>query len=302
MFTKFVASLRELGEAFGIVGTESADALAAIGSDRYARAGASLGDVLADIVAIIVDTLAAIVRIGAGIVRGLSDAIAYFRPTFEFVGTSNTEFVAMIIRSLSNDLSGADDQTKATTSAWTYLGRALGWIAGLLATTVAAAIGVVAILLGGLVNIVRMVINAFSDYGTYLEETATKIYRFFGEDVPRVARAAAAAVKAHLQPVLDFVGSVVDGIQGALNRVVAFVGRLVAKIPARFRPAFLDSIVEAGQAAQEQIAARTAKAIAPTAVTTGARRWSCRGGARGRCGTRRDGRRGRSLGCAARRR
>jgi len=265
VFTKFVSSLRELGEAFGIVGTESADALAALGSDRYARAGASLGDVLARVVAIIVDALAVVVRIGAGIVRGLSDAIAYFRPTFEFVATT-IQFVGDMITSLSNDLSGTDDQTKATTSAWTYLGRALGWIAGLLATTVAAAIGVVAILLGGLVDIVRMVINAFSDYGSYLSETAAKIYGFFGEDVPRVVKSAAAAVRAYLQPVLDFVTSIVDGIQGALNRVVAFIGRLVARIPARFRPAFLDSIVEAGQAAQEQIAARTAKAIAPAAL------------------------------------
>lgn len=57
-----------------------------------------------------------------------------------------------------------------------------------------------------------------------------------------------------------------DGIHAALDRVVAFVGRLVAKIPARFRPVFLDSIVEAGEAAQARIAERTAKAVAPAAA------------------------------------
>ena len=58
----------------------------------------------------------------------------------------------------------------------------------------------------------------------------------------------------------------VDGIRSALDRLLAFVGRVVAKIPERFRPAFLDSIIEAGEAAQARIAARAAKAIAPAAV------------------------------------
>jgi hypothetical protein len=40
-FEAFVGALRELGEAFGVLGTAGADALAGIGSDRYARAGAT---------------------------------------------------------------------------------------------------------------------------------------------------------------------------------------------------------------------------------------------------------------------
>jgi hypothetical protein len=39
----------------------------------------------------------------------------------------------------------------------------------------------------------------------------------------------------------------------------------VAKIPSRFRPAFLDSVVDAGKAAQERIAERAARAAAPAA-------------------------------------
>jgi hypothetical protein len=49
--------------------------------------------------------------------------------------------------------------------------------------------------------------------------------------------------------------------------VIAFVGQLVAKIPSRFRPAFLDSIVDAGEAAQARIAERAAKTVAPTTAT-----------------------------------
>jgi WD domain, G-beta repeat len=69
------------------------------------------------------------------------------------------------------------------------------------------------------------------------------------------------------QPVVDFLSGVVEAIHNTLDRVVAFVGRLVAKIPSRFRPAFLDSIVDAGEAAQTRMAERTAKAVAPTTAT-----------------------------------
>jgi hypothetical protein len=107
---------------------------------------------------------------------------------------------------------------------------------------------------------VRAVIHAFVWLGQGLGERTAQIYLFFTETIPHAFKAVAGAVKSFLQPVLGFITSIVDGIHAELDRVVAFVGRLVTKIRSRFRPAFLDSIVEAGEAAQARIAERTTKA------------------------------------------
>lgn len=265
VFEAFVGALRELGDAFGVVGTQSADALAGIGSDRYARAGASLGDTLARIVTVIVDAMTIILRIGAGIVNGIRTAIDWFRPSFEFAGHA-IAFVAEEIRNLISDITGVNDRAREGGSVWSDLGQALGWIAGLLAATVADAIGVVALALQTVVAIVRGVIQAFRSLGTFLGETAAKIYLFFSEDIPHAVQSVGSAVGSILHPVVGAFDAMVDGIRSALDHLLAFVGRVVAKIPDRFRPAFLDSIIEAGEAAQARIAERAAKAIAPAAV------------------------------------
>ncbi|TMQ13298.1 MAG: phage tail tape measure protein [Deltaproteobacteria bacterium] len=266
VFEAFVAALRELGEAFGVIGTASTDALASIGSDRYARAGASLGQVLARIVTVLVDGLTIVIRVAAGIINGVREAIEFFRPAFEFAGKA-IAFVAEEIGGLISDLTGVNDRAREGGSVWRSLGEALGAIAGLLAASLADAIGVVALALRTVIAIVREVIQAFKSLGTFLGETAAKIYLFFTEDLPKAFKAVAGAVKSFLQPIVDFLSSVVESIHNTLDRVIAFVGRLVAKIPSRFRPAFLDSIVDAGEAAQARIAERAAKAAAPTTAT-----------------------------------
>jgi TP901 family phage tail tape measure protein len=265
VFEAFVGALRELGDAFGVIGSASADALAGIGSDRYARAGASLGETLSRIVTVLVDALTVIVRIGAGIINGIRTAIAWFRPSFEFAGKA-IEFVADEIRSLIADVTGVNDRAREGGSVWSDLGQALGWVAGLLAATVADAIGVVALALQTVVAVVRGVIQAFRSLGTFLGETAAKIYLFFSEDIPHAVRSVGSAVSSILHPVVGAFDAMVDGIRSALDHLLAFVGRVVAKIPERFRPQFLDSIIEAGEAAQARIAERAAKAIAPAAA------------------------------------
>jgi septal ring-binding cell division protein DamX len=57
----------------------------------------------------------------------------------------------------------------------------------------------------------------------------------------------------------------------AIDRMLVFLGRVVARIPSRFRPELLDQVVEAGTAASERIAhreqeARTQPLIAPAAA------------------------------------
>lgn len=265
VFEAFVGALRELGEAFGVIGTASADALASIGSDRYARAGASLGETLARIATVIVDALTVVIRVAAGFINGIREAFAHFQPVFDLVGKA-IGFVAEEIGGLISDITGVNDRAREGGSVWSSLGEALGWVAGMIGAQLAGAIGVVALALRTVIAIVRAVIHAFVWLGQILGERAAQIYLFFTEKILPVFKAVAGAVKSFFQPVLDFITGIVDGIHAALDRVVAFVGRLVAKIPSRFRPAFLDSIVEAGEAAQARIAQRTAKAVAPTAA------------------------------------
>ncbi|MEO7729595.1 MAG: phage tail tape measure protein [Kofleriaceae bacterium] len=264
-FDAFVAAVRELGDAFGSVESASADALAGIGSDRFASAGAKLGEVLARIITALVDGLTIVLRVASGIINGVRAAFTYFRPVFEFVGKA-IGLVAEEIRGLIADITGVNDQARQGGSVWSGFGEVIGTVAGNLGVVLAGAIGVIAVALQAVIAVVRAVIGAFSWLGTFIGETAAKIVLIFTETIPHAFKFVAGAVKAFFQPVLDFITGIVDGIHNALDRVIAFVGRLVAKIPARFRPAFLDSLADAGEAAEASIAQRTAKAVAP-AVT-----------------------------------
>ena len=265
VFDAFVGALRELGEAFGVVGTTAADALASVGSDRYARAGAKLGEVLAKVVTFLVDGLTIILRVAAGIINGIRGAFAYFRPVFAFVGQA-VGFVAEELRGLFSDITGVNDKAREGGAVWTDLGEVIGTVAGDLGVILAASIGVVALALRTVIVIVRTVIQAFTSLGTFLGETAAKIYLFFTETIPHALKTVASSVRSFFRPILDFVTGVFDGIRDALDRMISFLGRLVAKIPSRFRPGFLDSIVDAGHAADASIAARANQATAPATI------------------------------------
>lgn len=268
VFEAFAGALRELGAAFGLVGNAGADALAGIGSDKYARAGATIGEVLAQIVTVIVDGLTIVIRVVTGIINGVREAFDFLRPVFDFVGEA-IGFVAEEFRGLISDVTGVNDQAREGGSVWRTVGEVIGWVAGIIGGVLAGAIGVVALALRTVIVIVRAVIQAFVWLGEFIGETAAKIYLFFTETIPRVFKTVVNAVKSFFQPIVDFIVGIVDSIENVLDKVIAFIGRLVAKIPSRFRPAFLDSIVDAGEAAQSRIAERAARAAAPTAGAIG---------------------------------
>lgn len=257
-FAGFVAALQELGQALGLMGTESTDALAALGSDQYVSAGARVGKVLASIAAGIVDAMSAILRVTTGVISGLRRSLAYFQPVFEIVGQA-IAFVAEAVRDLIADLSGSTAAARESGSGWSDLGTALGAVAGLLGTVVAGAIGAVALALRSVIVLVRWVVDAFMWLGRVLGENAARIYLFFTETLPSAFKAVAATVRAVFNPVAEIIGRIVDGIHASLDRLMAFVGRLVAKIPARFRPGLLDSIVEAGADAEARLKGRETK-------------------------------------------
>jgi hypothetical protein len=181
---------------------------------------------------------------------------------FELVGEA-IGFLAEQIRGVISDITGVNDRAREGGSVWNDLGTVLGAVAGVVGGILAAAIGAVALALETVVEIVRAVIHIFSELGRFIGETAAKIYLFFTETIPQAFQSVAGAVRSFFQPVLDFVTGIVDGLEHALERILSFTGRLVAKIPARFRPAFLDSIVDASEAAEASLAARTTRATGP---------------------------------------
>jgi TP901 family phage tail tape measure protein len=267
VFEAFTDALRGLGDAFGVVGNAGANAVAGIGSDKFARTGASIGEVLGKLVTIIVDGLTIVVRVVTGIINGVREAFDFLRPVFEFAGQA-IGFVGEEIRGLVSDVTGVNDQAREGGSVWNTIGEVLGWVAGIIGGALAGAIGVVALALRTVIAIVRAVIQAFVWLGEFIGETAAKIYLFFTETIPSVFKTVVNAVRSFFQPIVDFITGIVDAIQNTLDKVIAFIGRLVAKIPSRFRPAFLDSIVDAGEAAQGRIAERAVRAAAPTISVT----------------------------------
>lgn len=82
------------------------------------------------------------------------------------------------------------------------------------------------------------------------------IIEFFTTSIPAAAARIVAGIKAFFSPVVGFVRGIFQSIMSAVDRVVAFLGGLAAKIPSQFRPAFLDKVVAAGEAATTRIAGR----------------------------------------------
>ncbi len=201
-------------------------------------------------------------RFFEGLAEGFGAAIERARPVFEFVGEA-IGFVAEQIRDLVSDITGVNDQALEGSSVWKSFGEVVGFVAGAIGSVLAGAIGIVALALRTVIATVRAVIYAFAWLGEFIGETAAKIYLFFTETIPSVFKTVVGAVKSFFQPIVDFITGVVDTIHNVLDKVIAFIGRLVAKIPSRFRPAFLDSVVEAGEAAESRIAERAARAAAP---------------------------------------
>ncbi len=256
VFEAFTGALRELGEAFGGLGQSALGAAASIPSDRFAAKGAAIGEALAKVVTVVADALTDLVHISAGIIAGIRQALTTFQPVFGFVGQA-VGFLADAIRGLIADVTGLTGQARGGASVWTDIGEVLGWVAGTAIAGLAGALGVVALALRTVVALVRGVVEAFVWLGTTIGETAARIYLFFTETLPRAFHQVVAAVRSFFEPVVSFVESVVDSIRTALDRLIAYVGHLAAKIPERFRPALLDSVVAAGEAAQVRLDART---------------------------------------------
>lgn len=95
------------------------------------------------------------------------------------------------------------------------------------------------------------------------------IVSFFTESIPNAFRKIVSGIKAFFEPMVEFIRGIFRSIANAVDSIIAFLGRLAAKIPSRFRPAFLDRVVATGQAATERIAGREREAASAAARLSG---------------------------------
>jgi hypothetical protein len=102
-----------------------------------------------------------------------------------------------------------------------------------------------------------------------------RILGFFTEKIPGAFRTIVKAIASFFSPMVEFIQSIFRTIMNAIDRMLAFLGRIASRIPSRFRPDFLDSVVAAGEAASERIEKRgretqstAARPLIPVAATS----------------------------------
>lgn len=103
----------------------------------------------------------------------------------------------------------------------------------------------------------------------FFVKVGQSIVAFFTESIPNAFRTIVNGIKSFFEPVVEFIRGIFRSIANAVDSIIAFLGRLAAKIPSRFRPSFLDRVVEQGEAATARIAGRERDAAAAAARLAG---------------------------------
>jgi TP901 family phage tail tape measure protein len=270
VFQDLVAALSELGNEIAALFTGAADGAASLPSSEFRSFGQIAGSAIATVVTWLTKLIAIFARITGGIIAGFRSMMEYIGPAFETVGFALGELKAAwnTLTGATNDSSDAVNQS---TSGWRTLGEVLGKIVG-------AAVTVVALALAGLIQVVTAVIwvvnvvkDAFIAAGTWIGETAAKIYLWFTETLPAATNSAvesvvgfftaigqffvgigrwfsdlfssiAEGIKSFLRPVVDFFAGVGRAIRAVFDAIADFVIKLLRKIPDALLPASLERL------------------------------------------------------------
>jgi TP901 family phage tail tape measure protein len=261
-----------LGESFGELGAEIKTLLQTIGligpeaqsnGTMALSVGKMLGKVFGGIAGALGLALAGVVRIVRGVVRLVSN-----------VGTALGRMAAGLVQLFTDPLEGVKNL--------------LGVFPSLLVSMADAVLSI----FGGTIGDVQSVVDGFGRaLASFFLETipgwvgrglgaiadffvsmGQRILGFFTESIPDALRTIVEAVRSFFSPVVDFIQGVFRSIMDAIDRMLVFLGRVVARIPSHFRPEMLNQVVDAGTAASARIAhreqeARTRPLVPPAAVT-----------------------------------
>jgi len=143
------------------------------------------------------------------------------------------------------------------------------FVGGIVATIGEVFAGLWTGLVSGLTRVGSFFARVVLGIRSFFVSVGRGIVSFFTESIPNAFRKIVSGIKAFFEPMVEFIRGIFRSIANAVDSIIAFLGRLAAKIPSRFRPAFLDRVVATGQAATERIAGREREAASAAARLSG---------------------------------
>lgn len=270
VFDDLREAFSELANEIGLLFGEVASGGAGLPTAEFRSFGEAAGAAIGWVVKALAKLMAVHARITGGIVAGFRSMMEYIRPAFQVVGEALGQ-----LRDAWNTLTGATDSATSAvdsgTSAWTSLGRFLGEVFGAVVTIITLAIGGLIKVLTAVIWVVNAVKDAFVSAGTWIGETAAKIYLWFTDTLPnaiasavesivgffsaigqffvgigrwfsKLLRNIADGIMSFLQPVVDFFRGVGRAIKSVFDSIRDFVIRLLRKIPDALLPASLERL------------------------------------------------------------
>jgi hypothetical protein len=249
-----------LGESFGELGAEIKALLQTIGligpeaqsnGTMALSFGKILGKVFGGIAGAIGLALATVVRIVRGVVRLVGN-----------LGATFGRMAAGLVQLFTDPLEGVKNL--------------LGGLAGILVSTADAVLSIFGMTIDNVQGVVDAFGSALASFfletipgwvgrglraiADYFVRMGQHILGYFTDSIPGAFRTIVEAVRSFFSPVVEFIQGVFRSIMDAIDRMLVFLGRVVARIPSRFRPELLDQVVDAGAAASARIAHREQEA------------------------------------------
>lgn len=224
-FERLIAAMTRLGEAFGFI-DQSIGGMSSM--DAFASNGIQLGQVLGNVFDFMVEQIINLTNFWTGFTTSFSEILE--SPVFGELRVAFTELGQVLGDLFAQfDTGFANSGTKSQS-----MGEVIGSV------------------LGGIIRLMANVILFAVRVGTGIAR-AFEIAGIAGE------RLGMFFVKLGTTVELIFAG-IKDSIMNALDTVIAFIGRLVGRMPAALRPAFADTLVSAGQDAERRQTTRNAEA------------------------------------------
>jgi len=243
VFEDLVDAFSELQEEIGGIFGAAAGGAASLPSAEFRSFGAMVGSAIATVVKWFVKLWAIGIRVTSGIVAGFRSMFEFIRPAIDAV----SEAIGRIREAWRRLTGSTEESTGAvneSTSAWRSLGEFLGQVFGAVVTVITYALAILIDVIAVVIDVVRVVKDAFVAAGTWIGETAAKIYLWFTDTLPNAIGSAVGSVVGFFRAIGQFFvgigrwfknlfGRIADGIMSFLSPVVDFfrgVGRAIKRV------------------------------------------------------------------------
>ncbi len=247
VFEDLVDAFRELGREIGGIFAGLGEGAAALPSEEFRSFGEIAGGAVGTVVTWLVQLIAIFTRITSGIIAGFRSMMEYIRPALAAIaGAIDT------LKAAWNRLTGATDESTGavsdSTSAWRALGEFLGKVLGGIVTFIALAVAGLVEVVAAAVDVVTALKDAFITAGTWIGETAAKIYLWFTETLPNAISSAVETIAGFFGAVGAFFAAIGKWFTGIFEAIVDGIKEFARKVVE-----FFDGILKAIQRAHEAL-------------------------------------------------